>query len=355
MAERVTQDSFLQKLKTVFNKSPEGMVISDMTQKDEPIIYCNDTFLNLTGYKRSEVVGRNCRLLQHDDTNQIGLQLIRAAIKAGESCRVVLRNYTKEGALFYNRLSLFPITDTNDTIQYYVGLQDDITTLILNKEQIKKLEKEKQILTSEVHHRVKNNLAVVSSLLDLEMNNGSPFEALQKSRMRIKSMAIIHENIYQLEGVSRVSFDEILNQITESYRNYREEGQPQLNYDIKAANVTLNINQAIPLSVIFSELIHNIYNHASEGKEAESVGIKLDETESSKVVLEVADDGRGIKNPGVFNHPETMGFIVVHTLANQLNADLSIMSGINGYNGFAVRIEFNKSDKKGSSQAARLE
>lgn len=352
-------DRFLDKLKSIFDKSPEGMVISDMTRKDEPIIYCNDTFLEITGYNRDEIVGKNCRFLQREDTQQMGLQLLRAAVKSSQSCRVVLRNYTKDGSLFYNRLSLFPVEDEHGHAHCYIGIQDDITSLVTNRKYISKLKEEKQALVSEVHHRVKNNMAVVSSLLDLEMNSEMPSLALEKSRMRIDSMSTIHENVYNQEGFARVDFDKVIRSLHDYHRQDKEEEereeQPDLHYIMDTEKVTLNINQAIPLSMIFSELLHNVYGHAYESGESGKVRVKLDEPTEDTVLLEVTDDGQGVTDFTKLYQPETMGYNVIHTLVQQLNADLLLNNAANGFSGLSVQVTFEKSDRPGSYQATAVQ
>ncbi|WP_440999694.1 PAS domain-containing protein [Fodinibius sp. SL11] len=94
------QQECIKELKDVLDKSLEGAVISDMRQEDRPLTYCNDTFLEMTGYQREEVIGRNCRFLQQDDRQQKGLDVLREAIKNHEPCKVVLPNYKKNGELF---------------------------------------------------------------------------------------------------------------------------------------------------------------------------------------------------------------------------------------------------------------
>lgn len=167
-------DSFVQKLKTIFDKSPEGMVISDMTKEDNPIVYANDTFLDMTGYSRQEFVGRNCRFLQDDDREQSGIKLVRDAIEASEPCRVTLRNYRKDGSLFYNRLSLFPIHDQENKTKFYVGIQDDISDLIMSKEEIAELERLNEFknqMMGMAAHDLRNPLMLIQNFADFLLDN----------------------------------------------------------------------------------------------------------------------------------------------------------------------------------------
>ncbi|MGI9545716.1 MAG: PAS domain S-box protein [Flavobacteriaceae bacterium] len=113
-----------------------GVVITDARQKDNPVIYFNEAFQKLTGYKRDEIIGQNCRFLQGTDRNQEGIKKIRKAIKEGKSCRVEVRNYKKDGTLFWNEVSINPIRDVNGVITHFVGIQNDITQRVKSEQEI---------------------------------------------------------------------------------------------------------------------------------------------------------------------------------------------------------------------------
>lgn len=116
-------------LEMAANETAEGISISDMSLPDRPLIYLNEGFERLTGYSRTEALGRNCRFLQGPDTNQAEVDKIRHAIKNGEECTVELLNYRKTGEPFWNRLSLSPIKNETGEVTHYVGVQSDITEL----------------------------------------------------------------------------------------------------------------------------------------------------------------------------------------------------------------------------------
>ncbi len=104
-----------------------GIVISDALQNDHPIIYFNPAFQELTGYSSEEILGKNCRFLQSEDKDQNSINKIREAVKKGMSCQVTLRNYKKDGTLFWNELYINPIKNREGLITHYIGIQNDIT------------------------------------------------------------------------------------------------------------------------------------------------------------------------------------------------------------------------------------
>jgi len=105
----------------------DGIVISDMTRPDQPVIFVNPAFEAITGYSMKEVLGRNCKFLQGDESNQPALLELKAAIKESRECRVVLHNYRKDGRAFWNELTLSPVRDDRGVVTHYVGVQHDIT------------------------------------------------------------------------------------------------------------------------------------------------------------------------------------------------------------------------------------
>ncbi len=107
--------------------SADGVVITSMTLPNQPIIYVNQAFEQITGYESHEVLGLNCRLLQREDRDQPGLVAMRQAIAEGRACQVVLRNYRKDGSLFYNELAISPVLSPEGALTHYVGVQNDIT------------------------------------------------------------------------------------------------------------------------------------------------------------------------------------------------------------------------------------
>jgi PAS domain S-box-containing protein len=111
-----------------------GVVITDARKDDNPIIYTNEAFNKITGYSDEEVLGKNCRFLQGEDKNQTSAKIIRNAVRLGKGCQVVIRNYRKDGKLFWNELKIAPVKDASDTITHYVGVQNDITERIIAEE-----------------------------------------------------------------------------------------------------------------------------------------------------------------------------------------------------------------------------
>jgi len=110
----------------VINSSTDSVVVTDARRPDNPIIFANPAFERLTGYASAEIEGRNCRFLQGSDRDQRAVRRLRGAIVIGVETRQVLRNYRKDGSIFYNELSVSPVYDRQGRVQYFVGMQHEV-------------------------------------------------------------------------------------------------------------------------------------------------------------------------------------------------------------------------------------
>ena len=122
-----TEDQGLRTLRRAVDAAPNGVLITDNSQPDNPIVYANPAFERMTGYAADEILGRNCRFLQGEDRDQPGLAELRAAFTAGEPATVLLRNYRRDGRLFWNQLHIAPVRDHQGAVTHYVGIQEDVT------------------------------------------------------------------------------------------------------------------------------------------------------------------------------------------------------------------------------------
>ena len=141
IAEDITQQKQIEETLKLQERaiaaSSNGIVIVDARQPDCPTIFVNPAFERITGYEAAEVIGHNCRFLQGQDCEQPGLVELRAALKTGQSCAVNLRNYRKDGSLFWNELSISPIYDERGHLTHYIGIQTDVSERIQAERSLK--------------------------------------------------------------------------------------------------------------------------------------------------------------------------------------------------------------------------
>lgn len=185
---------------------------------------------------------------------------------------------------------------------------------------IKKLEislREKQVLLSEIHHRVKNNMQVISSMLDLQseyIKDKKNYYIFKESQNRIKSMALIHEKLYRSKDLANINFSDYIRSLTDSLlRSYRESaGMVDLKMDIE--NISLGIDTAIPCGLIINEIFTNSLKHAFPKNREGEIKIALRKNDEDEIELTISDNGVGIPEELNFRNTESLGLQLVVTL-----------------------------------------
>lgn len=129
-------------LQLVVDASNDGIVVAEQEGDDNILIYVNKAFERLTGYHADEILYQDCRFLQKDDRDQPGLRAIREAVKSGQPCRHILRNYRKDGSMFWNELSITPVYNQADQLTYFIGIQKDVTEQVQAQQRVEELEQE---------------------------------------------------------------------------------------------------------------------------------------------------------------------------------------------------------------------
>jgi PAS domain S-box-containing protein len=140
-------------LSHALDASVSGIILTDNRLPDNPVIYCNAAFERITGYNRNEIIGRNCRFLQKDDRNQPQRQVIKDAVENGQPCLIEIRNYTKNGELFWNELYMAPIKDEQGDVTHFIGVQNDITR---RKKAEQELRLYQQAMETRIEERTRN-------------------------------------------------------------------------------------------------------------------------------------------------------------------------------------------------------
>jgi len=228
--------------------------------------------------------------------------------------------------------------------KYVVGNGYNVTKQMQAEKELKNSLHTKEVLLSEVHHRVKNNLAVISGLLELETEQVQKYEVkkiLRESILRIQSMALIHEKLYQSEELSRIPMRnyifELVHVIIDTMALDIE-----INLKTEVENVLMNVNQAVPMALILNELVTNSLKHAYPDRDNGELGISL-KRKKGNFILEVYDDGVGTDYD--YKNARTLGLKLIDTLSKQLDANLTIRNN----KGTHVHLVFPANHKIGNT------
>ena len=276
--------------------STNSIVITDPNLPDDPIVYVNPAFEETTGYSLEEVVGLNCRFLQGEDRDQPPLEELREAVREGRECRVVLRNYRKDGTRFWNELSVYPVRDEEGKLTNFVGVQNDVTERRRAEQELSEMRRaERRRIARDLHDIVLQDLSgALQSLrlshLQARRSGGGPefeeeLEALGRATSGLRSAIYDLRHERGRPFVASVESLVELNRQADPGRRIRlvvGEGFPE----------ALPDELGVELLRVLQEALINARRHSG----ARNTEVRL-ESEEGKLVAEVVDDGRGF-DPG---------------------------------------------------------
>ncbi len=305
-------------------------VIYQMNMAGTEYEYMSSSILDMIGYSADEVIAGGPQLIRDlvhpDDREPTRPQQLRHApaedIEGFLAHDLEFRLMTRSGNYIWVHNKRALVRDKDGNPLGVVGNVRDVTDKHEHLERINRSLKEKETLLAEVHHRVKNNLNVIISLIELQ-KEGDPSESnvrdiLQDVQSRIHSISLVHEALYQSETFAEVSLTDYIEDLTASTELTFGSPQRIVTVNTLLDDVTLDITRAIPCGLIYNELITNVYKHAFTEKRKGTVTVTLG-TDRDQVVLTVADDGVGLPADVDPDRSETLGFVLIRTLADQLN------------------------------------
>lgn len=284
------------------------------------------------------------KLVLTEEYNNYWLKKYEAVLR-GEAQYFETKMIDKQNNIVWREIFLNPIFDEKGKLVEVAGIGLDITEKKLANEKIRSSLNEKEVLLKEVHHRVKNNLQVISSILNLQssyVKDQATLTILKESQDRIKSMAFIHESLYQTKDFTSINFSEYIVNLTRNLIH----SYSRLNYEIKLnleiQNVFLNLDLAIPCGLIINEIITNALKYAFvDTQKNAAINVKMDLKDDS-VYLQIKDNGKGIPKHISYRNTESLGLQLVVTLVDQLNGTIAL----NNEAGVEFNIAFKQNQVK---------
>ena len=233
-----------------------------MLDHEKNIVTINDATKHLLGYEMKELIGKPVEFLFADQTGKTGKNLFDDDSNSIINFETSLKS--KNNDIIPVLLSKSVIKDDNGNIMGIVCIGNNIVEIKDAEEKIKKSLKEKELLLRELHHRVKNNLQIILSLINLQSNgikDKQDLEIFRESQSRVKSMAIIHEKLYQSADFASVNFDEYIKSLVSYLISYYSNDLIEVEIDVEK-DLVLNMDTAVPCGLIINELVTNSIKHA---------------------------------------------------------------------------------------------
>ncbi len=226
--------------------------------------------------------------------------------------------------IFSSLLLLFVIKQRDE---YATRLTKEVKERTIELEESNRL---KETLLREIHHRVKNNLQIASSLMNLQkrkLTDTKTIDAFTSSQGRISAIALIHEEIYQHRDIKAVDFNNYLNDLIKYHRNI----SPSVSYQIDCPNISLDLDTAVPVALITSELLVNSLKHAFEDEALDNrIWFKVHEGDGGSIELSISDNGKGLPKDFDIKGAKGLGFEIVQKLCRQISADFSFETTAEG-------------------------
>ncbi|MFC4256263.1 PAS domain-containing protein [Altererythrobacter xixiisoli] len=314
------------------------MVITDPAQPDNPIVFCNVAFQELTGYEKDEILGRNCRFLQGPDTDMNAVAKVRSAIANGHDVDVDLLNYRKDGSTFWNALYLSPVRDPDGVIRFFFASQLDVTErieaqkVIIDQKILVEREVErrtadlraaleaKTMLLHEVDHRVKNNLTMIGSLLRLQVrtiDDPATTAKLESMMERIDALAVVHRQLYQSSDIARFDIGDFVQSLATDVVG--ASGRTDIKLHIETQPMFVDSVHASALGLILNEILTNAIKHAYPDGRSGHLRVLVEDGEQ-RGIIRICDDGPGLPST---KRTKSIGTALITRLARQANAEAS--------------------------------
>ena len=325
VSERKLAEEELKKrqhlLNDLFNTSPLGIALLNSHNE---VIEINKGFEHLFGYESLEIEGLELdRVIVPDEFMEHALELTKTPVVE----EVATKRITKSGELIDVIIYAVPII-IDEKMMYKYGIYVDITDRRKAEEEVKKSLKEKEVLLAEIHHRVKNNLAVITGLLELQSYSSGDENAkkiLRDSQMRIRSIALVHEKLYDNDNFSEIKVQDYIKELSTTIQQTMGVDAISVDISFNLEDIALPITQAIPCGLLLNEVLTNSFKHAFKGREKGKVDISFKEKDE-KLCFCIKDNGIGIDSDLKPAKGSSLGMKLIRTLTKQLNAEMNVSS-----------------------------
>ena len=334
--KKLNQERLL--LRTIIDSIPDSIYAKDMETRK---FIANKTNYHNMGFEREEdVIGKTDFDIYPPEIAKTLFEDDQQVLKHGES--VVNREekiVRPNGEVKWNLTTKVPLHDQNGVIMGMVGIGRDITERKLAEIQIHRNLEEKNVLLVEIHHRVKNNMAVISSLLELQTEFFDPRKdtknLLLDTKNRIQSMAMVHELVYESSNFAEISADKLLQRLAGHLGEIYRAQDKNISIQVHSDPIMLDVNKSVPFTLLANEVISNAFKHAFTDRQSCNIDV-LFEVKENGYRFVVADNGKGVPDHGQLNNPKSLGLTIIQGLTHQLKGKIEYSSPPEG--GFKVTL-----------------
>jgi PAS domain S-box-containing protein len=331
-----------EKFRTFMETASDLMIFTD---KDENITYANEAMVGTLGYSKEELIGMHVTQLLSEQALERDFkpENLKKLITEGKLSLETIYA-TKDGKEIYGELKVVAVYDNNGKYAGGRTVFYDLTERKRAEDQIKTSLKEKEILILEIHHRVKNNLQIILSLIDMQARateDKDVKDALFEARDRIMAMSLIHSQLYESSDLTDINMNEFVDRLLGQLLRSYQAGDTRITRAIRVDDYPFPISAAVPVGLIINELLSNALKHAFNGRDEGKIEVRLAVSEDGRANLAVSDDGAGLPPGFNIDESKTLGLRLVKILTeDQLQGTLEITSD----GGATFKMEFDIKD-----------
>ena len=313
-----------EEYRVLYDSITDAILVADT---DRRIFSCNQSFADLFGYSAEEIVGQKTSFVYADERQfeELG-KMIRERQDSQEIVYTI--DYRKKnGDVFPGETWVYMLKDSDGAGIGFIGMIRDVTERVEAEAKIKKLLEEKEIFLKEVHHRIKNNMTTISSLLALQaetLDDSRAADALHDARGRLQGMLHLYDKLYRSGEYTSINVRQYFNDLFADVSLYtaRESG---LRIMAEVDDIYLDSNFMVPLGIIVNELVHNASKYAYPGRDEGDIHVTLEESGPEHIQLTVSDDGVGMPVELDIHDPATFGMNLVNILTRQLGGEVTLL------------------------------
>lgn len=292
-------------------KIPLALVVTNPHLEDNPIVYANQAFEQMSRYTAGAAIGRNCRFLQGEDTDPAQVRRIAEAIRNEDDVSVDILNYRADGTKFLNRLSITPLYDPEGNLQCFLGVQRDMSGGEDTDRALGDTVDDRKLdaALGEIQHRVKNHLAMIIGMIRMQARARTSEESFHALARRIESLQLLYQEMTEAgigsSQTRNIPLGAYVSRIASTIGHLDGRRSVRVNVDCDAVEV--NVEKAARIGLLFSELLTNALKHAFEGREEGLVEARLKMLSSGVIRMTVTDDGVGLPEGSHWPHPPQPG------------------------------------------------
>ena len=287
----------------------------------------NQRFCDITGFSREELDGLGFADITHPEEVELDLVETRRILGGEIETYSAERRYLRrDDSIVWVSLVVSLVRDQDGSPDHLICVLEDITERKRAQLEVRSALREKEVLLREIHHRVKNNMQVISSLLTLQssrIDDPQLLKVFQDSQNRVRAMALIHEILYESGNIGRIDLERYVSKLATSLVQMYGTEPGSIELEVRAHGVTLELDDTVPCGLVLNELLSNSLKYAFPNGRGGSIKIEAMRSPDGRIELLVCDDGSGVPPEVDIRNTETMGMrLVVGLVETQLGGDI---------------------------------